>query len=298
MGGSVAVQMMCTPETRNNYLGNALEEALRDRGLELNIFYFRAALPGFKQPQQLSAYSFLLSQGAEFDLVINLDGFNEMTLAILEGPPRGLNPSYPRGWNVMLGRQFTSSKLKQIGELLRIRQTQDSLIRFGRESPFARPALVGIYLTQSRMSRDKQAHQLIDIVERESKHGQFSVEETGPPMNMKSDDELYRYLAALWRHSSMLMDQLSRANGAEYLHVFQPNQYRPGSKPLSEEVRSKHYVPDDGFGPHTARHTPISPRRWACFATPGRGSRTPHCCSRMNRAPSTWIHAATSMNWA
>ena len=249
LGGSVAVQTMSSHTGEGNFLGNALRDALRDAGLEIDTFFFRAALPGFKQPQQLNAYSYLLSQGAKFDLVINLDGFNEMTLAILEGLPKGLNPGYPRGWDVMLGRQFTGAKLKQIGELLRIRQAQDALIEFGREKRIARSALVGLYLTHSIVNHEQRASELIKVVEREGQQGQFSVEETGPTLGLETDEDYYRYLVSLWRRSSVLMSQLSKANGAEYLHVFQPNQYLEGSKPLSEEERARYYAPDAGFGP-------------------------------------------------
>ena len=38
-------------------------------------------MPGYKQPQQLMAYNYLLSLGAEFDAVINIDGYNVITTA-------------------------------------------------------------------------------------------------------------------------------------------------------------------------------------------------------------------------
>ena len=40
----------------------------------------RLALPGQKQPQQLMTLAWVQSLGAEFDIVVNLDGYNEAVL--------------------------------------------------------------------------------------------------------------------------------------------------------------------------------------------------------------------------
>ena len=47
------------------------------------------ALGGMKQPQQLLALEYFLSLGASFDVVINLDGFNEIALPYSENLPWG-----------------------------------------------------------------------------------------------------------------------------------------------------------------------------------------------------------------
>jgi hypothetical protein len=53
------------------------------------------ALPGYKQPQQLMSLAWVLSLGAHFDAVINVDGFNEVALAPLENVPKRVFPFYP-----------------------------------------------------------------------------------------------------------------------------------------------------------------------------------------------------------
>lgn len=55
---------------------------------------------GYKQPQQLMTLVYLTSLGAEFDLVINIDGFNEVALPPTELVPRGVFPLYPRDWYI------------------------------------------------------------------------------------------------------------------------------------------------------------------------------------------------------
>ncbi|MBC7967161.1 MAG: hypothetical protein H7Z17_14705, partial [Fuerstia sp.] len=63
------------------------------------IQFVRMALPGYKQPQQLMAYNFLLTLGAEFDAIVNMDGYNETVLTIRENAELNTAISYPRAWH-------------------------------------------------------------------------------------------------------------------------------------------------------------------------------------------------------
>jgi hypothetical protein len=250
LGGSVAVQLMQQdPAGRGSFLRNALADAIDRYGIDLDVWTFHGALPGFKQPQQYLAASFLLSQGAEFDLILNLDGFNEMTLAMMEGRTKGLHPSYPRGWDVMLGRRLTAGKLRKIARLLQVREDQTSLIEFAQSTPLARSALVGLFVARTVIANEQRAQVLVAEVEQKRQQGELSFEEGGIPFDYGEENKAYDYLAALWKRSSVLLSRLAKSNGAEYLHVFQPNQYLEGSKSLTEQEREKFYVPDIGFGP-------------------------------------------------
>lgn len=250
LGGSVAVQLM-QPELADgtNYFKKAVKDEFHQSGIDLDVWMFNAALPGFKQPQQFIAYSYLLTQGAEFDLVVNLDGFNEMTLAMLEGKPKGLYPAYPRGWDVMLGNRMTANKLRKIAKLLKVREEQASLIEFAQSTPLARSAVAGLVLAHKVVVNEERAQALVEAIEQEKQQGELSFEEGGIPFDYDDEGKAYRYLAGLWRRSSVLLSQLAESNNAAYLHVFQPNQYLEGSKPLSRQEYEKFYVPNDGFGP-------------------------------------------------
>ncbi|MDA1230158.1 MAG: hypothetical protein O2856_05240, partial [Planctomycetota bacterium] len=63
------------------------------------IQFVRLALPGYKQPQQLMAYNFLLTLGAEFDAIVNIDGYNETVLTLCENARFDTAISYPRSWH-------------------------------------------------------------------------------------------------------------------------------------------------------------------------------------------------------
>ena len=93
-GGSVAWQFSWEADA---LLRERLEAhpALSGRKIQL----VRMAMPGYKQPQQLMAYNFLLSLGAEFDLIINIDGYNEAALTVCENHKMQTALVYPRSWH-------------------------------------------------------------------------------------------------------------------------------------------------------------------------------------------------------
>jgi hypothetical protein len=92
VGGSVA-------ETLRDFL----EYELRIRSnLSPQIACF--AVPGSKQPQQLMTLNYYIALGAEYDLIINVDGFNEIVLPITDNYLTGTNPFFPRAWSFRLLR--------------------------------------------------------------------------------------------------------------------------------------------------------------------------------------------------
>ncbi len=252
LGGSVAAQLMqsdpASQKNRSSFLEHALERAFKQSGVELDLWMFHGALPGFKQPQQVMAYAFLLALGAEFDLVLNLDGFNEMTLAMFDAQEKGLHPVYPRGWEIMLGNRLTSQKLRKIAQLLKVREEQASLIERAQSNWLARPTLVGLFLAQKVVANEQRAQALVAEIEQQKQQGELTLEEGGIPFDYSNEKEVYLYLAKLWRRSATMLFSLAEANKAEYLHFFQPNQYLEGSKRLTEQERDKFYLPDEYFG--------------------------------------------------
>ncbi len=76
--------------------GAVMKAVLRGRGINSRIV--NVAIGGYKQPQQLLSLAYLLSHGAPIDVVVNIDGFNEVALPQAENIPKGVNPFYPRSW--------------------------------------------------------------------------------------------------------------------------------------------------------------------------------------------------------
>lgn len=61
-------------------------------GKKVRILNF--GMPGFKQPQQVITLAYLLSLGQQFDLVLNIDGFNEIVTSHRNWTS-GAEPSFP-----------------------------------------------------------------------------------------------------------------------------------------------------------------------------------------------------------
>ena len=93
-GGSVADQLV---KTGGDVLSETLEERGPFRGRRIEVI--NLALGGYKQPQQLLVLATLLALGAQFDAVVNLDGFNEIDGA-KDNLQDGVNPFYPYTWNL------------------------------------------------------------------------------------------------------------------------------------------------------------------------------------------------------
>lgn len=74
-------------------------------------------LSSYKQPQQLLLINYLMTLGAEFDYIINLDGYNELVLASVFNAPHNVYPSFPREWNLRVTRAADVETLRLVGRI-------------------------------------------------------------------------------------------------------------------------------------------------------------------------------------
>ncbi len=194
------------------------------------IQFVRMALPGYKQPQQLMAYNFLLTQGAEFDAIVNMDGYNETVLTIRDNAEMNTAITYPRAWHT---RVVSVSDPRTSAEAARLQSLR------GKRQQMARSILASPFRWSSTLNliwhfRDQSAYgELTDLglfVSNLKRHS-FT---THGPTNRFSGDALEPEVAAMWQRCSRQMHNLCQANGTLYLHVLQPNQYVPNSKPIGE----------------------------------------------------------------
>ena len=211
-------------------LGELLSSQPRFEGR--NVRFVALGGGGVKQPQQLFALDWLLVQGARLDLLINIDGFNEVALHELENERNGVAPIYPRHWRLRTSRLDLA---EVIGERAYVQRQRRELATGLLGSPL----------------RFSQVRQLIWIArDRNLRHSSRALDEAlasfeangvddfvslGPRQPGSSVDSRRASMVALWRRSSLLLHQACSANGIEYYHFLQPNQYVVGSKPLSEE---------------------------------------------------------------
>ena len=190
---------------------------------------------GWKQPQQLLALSYLLALGGELDLLINVDGFNEVALDRSENAERGVFPAYPRGWALRVDDFLDGDLAALLGNVVRRSERQSTLATvFGwpliRLSPVAN--LFWALLDRSAATGLLEARQQLST--RRSEEDRFR--QTGPALAAGGAERM-EILVQVWQNASATLARLSAAHGIRYYHFLQPNQYDEGSKPFGDAER-------------------------------------------------------------
>lgn len=230
----------------------AKEGASQDR--EFIVLNLSAA--GYKQPQQLMVLNYLLALGAEFDVVINVDGFNEIALPIMENIPAGVNPVFPRGWDRRTADAINPATVRQMGLAEASKaQRQNWAQTFRRLGLYHSPLLFLLWQTKDR----NLARRIYETNEKIRTSGSQSKNYVmrGPRYPAENEEKTYRDLVEIWKRCSLQMKYLCDSNGAKYLHFLQPNQYVEGSKPMSAAEQRQALNDASPYKPAVARGYPI-----------------------------------------
>lgn len=237
VGGSVA-------ENLARIGGEALVEQLASSpslaGRKIELVHL--AMPGYKQPQQLMTIAYLLSLGAEFDVIVNLDGFNDVALHPMENAPLGTFVAYPRMWYYYMAAMPSETMYDYLASQLRRRRSAELF-----SSPGLRHSVLAnlIWMLRDRQLAAAQyaaRRALFEVTPDSESH-----DAAGPRREYRNDGEMLSDLVHLWSQSSMQLARLCEANGIAYLHFLQPNQYLPGSKPLTTAEKNVAYAEDSPY---------------------------------------------------
>lgn len=208
-------------------------------GMEIDLVTL--ALPGYKQPQQLMVLTYMLYLGAEYDVVINLDGFNELALPFGDNIPSGAFHHHPAAWSAQANIQHSAETIQLAAAMIDLRDAQEArreLFSSLRWSRFALFVWAGLdRATETRIRRLNAEYRAAAETE---------ARPLGPLTTYEDDFEPYfREVTESWMRASLEMEALSGPHGFRYFHLLQPNQYVPGSKPLSAVEKRIAHV--DGF---------------------------------------------------
>ncbi len=200
----------------------------------------RTALGGFKQPQQLMTVNYLLALGGHFDIILNLDGLNDVALAPAWIRKNGMFPHFPREWGNLVSRGADFEMLRRLGEL-----NVYKVWRGEWASLFLRPGLRHsvtlntIWNLTDRIweNRIARAQYRIDAYTSSAANKAVPYGGRGPAREYENTESMYADLALVWQRSSWQMHTLAQGKNIRYYHVLQPNQYFKGSKKLGEAER-------------------------------------------------------------
>ena len=191
------------------------------------------ALGGVKQPQQLLQLNYFLALGAQYDLVINLDGFNEVALPMAENRPRGVNPFYPRNWIVYSDAAVDLGAAIVVGRLADLRAERQSSTGRLAANPLRR-SYTGLVVHELRRRRlNGRIYRLEQELRALMSADTLGPQQRGPAYPVKNRNRALADLVDLWQRASLQMWALSQGSDIPYYHFLQPNQYVRDSKPFS-----------------------------------------------------------------
>lgn len=243
LGGSVAFEIVAKAK---NELVKGLKQLPQLKRKQIVVFPI--ALPGMKQPQQLMALNYFILLGFKPNIVINIDGFNEIVLPIVENHLLGVSPYYPRSWKNRLSNYqdiFSSNELLLKAGRIAYREefrsvfaksfamlplskslTANYLWFYGDKAISRSIARARLSLTNRLRDGDSEDKILL------------SYEKSGPKIKYADDNEIYQMLTRLWINSSIMIGHMAKNQGFRYYHFLQPNQHVEGSKIFTDEERT------------------------------------------------------------
>ncbi len=240
-GGSVAEGFFA--HIRNNKRWLSSLRSIPELG-DQAIHHVFLGLRGYKQPQQLLGIAYYLSLGGKLDVLINLDGYNEVGLSG-DLYQVGVFPAYPYHWRALTQENVTPARLKAAGRIVLLQDRRRRAAAICEHFRLSVSANVLWHFLDHHLAVRLQSLQ--SSIEVDQPGHEYPYSRTGPRAAVP-ESELYPWLADVWSRSSSEIHSLASAHGFHYLHFLQPNQYVPGSKPLSNlekanayDVGSRHY---------------------------------------------------------
>jgi hypothetical protein len=250
-GGSMAL-LLCHDGW--DVLARELSRLPQARGKRLWIECY--ALGGYKQPQTLFALEYALARGERFELVLTLDGFNDVVLPMAENLRVGVNPFYPRSWNILASDVLAPRMLRTAGEIAYLEGRRASWAGLC-DGALAWSSVCHVVWQAGDRRFGRRVGELDrELLAAEPSGRSFAVHGPRFPYRVHGR-KTYRELVALWSRSAVLMAETCRAKGIPYFHFLQPNQYVAGSKPMGAAERKIAFDPDHPYKPPVERGYPL-----------------------------------------
>lgn len=227
---------------------NSLRQAEKYKNHEIVVYNLGAG--GFKQPQQLTRLAYFYSLGAEFDLVINIDGFNEMATNYNNYRDRKVHPSFPIFWNNRVASSMTQTYLELYSEKRQTQKSHASLAEFWLLEGVRYSPLMNVVwrIIDQNFSRKLAALEQQIAVSSETKNRDFAYEALGPDYAFSSWEKFHKDVADIWVNSSLATNALVEGQGGRYYHFLQPNQYIEGNKILSKWEAKNAILEQNSYG--------------------------------------------------
>jgi len=226
-GGSVASNYGIF-EVQNQVLPKYLKQLPGLKDKEFIILSF--ATGGYKQPQQLLILNYFLALGQELDMVVNMDGFNEVALSNLNNQNK-VDLAMPSIQHIMPLTNLASNSLstKAMKSTIAIKENKARInqgLKSLRQCKLAAcDALTSVYV-QNLVNNYRK-----DVIRFEKESNQPEKDDGGSVIYINlnnsviKDDAAFEQMAQNWAQSSIVMNKVLSASNVPYFQVLQPNQY-------------------------------------------------------------------------
>ncbi|MGB3512357.1 MAG: hypothetical protein WBA93_24590 [Microcoleaceae cyanobacterium] len=243
-GGSVASDFALNSiinEAKGNegfiqYLKNIPQ--LKDK--EIIVLSFASG--GYKQPQQLLILNYFISIGQEFDLVINIDGFNEVALSNLNNQAQ-VELALPSVQHIQPLTGLANNDLSVMKAIVEISELKDKLLTAINKLESCKLALCHSFRSwQVKQFLDSYQKQVINYDEKIARKsnkigGSDSLVYFTKMPAVLEDDVAFEKMSDIWYDSSLTMNQILSSRNIPYFHFIQPNQYYPTQRVFTEEEK-------------------------------------------------------------
>jgi len=218
LGGSVAANMSYGGGRHDEYL---LAKILNTHFKTDRFVVYIAAFGRGKQPQQYLKYQYLDLLGFQPNIVINIDGFNEIALPLSENQGLGNPAIFPRSYSRSLNAASADRSCAKLNNYL---------LNLDTGLPIAE-LMIWIYVQNCY-------HKIEDSL---SAKPWWS-----SSIGVSDNTDYVTSSIAIWEQSSNKLNEILSSRMIDYIHVLQPNQYLEGSKPFSAEEKDNYL----NFEPH------------------------------------------------
>ncbi|MEG5040773.1 MULTISPECIES: hypothetical protein [unclassified Microcoleus] len=226
-GGSVASDYAIF-QVQNQILPKYLKQLPGLKDKEFVILSF--ATGGYKQPQQLLILNYFLALGQELDMVVNIDGFNEVALSNLNNKNK-VALAMPSIQHISPLANFANNSLstKAMEATLRIQENKtrinQALSSWQNCSLAACNALTSVYVQHLVNNYKTDVLKFEEERTKQQKDDSASVIYINTNKSVLQDSVAFEEMARNWAKSSIFMHKVLSASNVPYFHVLQPNQY-------------------------------------------------------------------------
>jgi hypothetical protein len=205
-----------------------------------SVYVYKYARGGYKHPQTQNVVQYMLSIGFEPECVLAIDGFNEVALAN-ENAAESSSPILPStmhwsalAMNGIVDRDCVSMAGRMVDKTRQIERFAGTVVSSGA----CRSAVLGsLAWRRLRTMQDETRVLRKAYYERMRKLSDDRILH-GPPFRGSGLAAVSDGVRA-WSEGSRSLRAICEARGIRYVHVLQPTLHDEGSKPMTDEERTK-----------------------------------------------------------